>query len=204
MEHPKEKRYTWRNTKYAIYTHLIQPFTETYEPVPQVSWGATLGMLVGLLPLMGIQMYVIASIWVVARYIFRFRFNLAIGIAMVWITNPVTVLPIYFVYLETGILLLHGAGRVTEPIDFGLFQDRFSHIQYQYAGDWLQQALEGALLVFWEFGWPIVIGSLMWAIPFTLLTFPTVSFALTRYRRYLAREKGLSYEEWKVRYIVAE
>jgi hypothetical protein len=75
------------------YDRLILPFISSHAPVGEVSWGAAIGMFIALLPIVGIQMYVAATLWLICRYLFRFRFNLPIAMALVWITNPVTVLP---------------------------------------------------------------------------------------------------------------
>jgi len=66
-----------------FYDHLIRPFQETHAPVREVSWGASIGMLIAMTPTVGAQMYIAALFWVIGRYILRFRFNLPIAIAMV-------------------------------------------------------------------------------------------------------------------------
>ena len=57
---------------------------------------------------MGVQMYIVAAIWVAARYLFRTNFNLPIAVAVVWISNPITVVPLYYGFLVTGNLFLGG------------------------------------------------------------------------------------------------
>lgn len=56
----------------------------------KIALGFALGILVGFVPLMGIQMAVVLP------FALAFRGNKAAAISGVWITNPLTVIPIYY------------------------------------------------------------------------------------------------------------
>ncbi len=200
MPSEKRKRKRLRRT---LYEHLIQPFVVSEAPITHVSWGAAIGMFVGLTPTVGIQMYIVAVIWVLCRYLIRFHFNLAIAVALVWISNPVTVLPLYYFFFVTGqvALALDFDLENLGLIDFSEFSRLFSQKTGVPAETWIESWLAGAVLLFWTFGWPIVVGSLVWAIPISLLTYPVTTFALLKYRGVTARREGVTYAEWKRTHI---
>jgi uncharacterized protein (DUF2062 family) len=144
---------------------------------------------------------VAGAVWVVSRYLLRFRFNLPIAIAMVWITNPLTVIPIYYLYLLTGDWALQNFKELGDPMTYAQFKQAFAALLDRPDLRWEQRIVEGVVLLFWEFGWPMTVGSLFWTIPFTVLSYPVAAIGLRRYRKRLAVEEGLSYEEWNRKYV---
>ena len=64
----------------------------------RIAWGVAIGTLVAYLPIVGIQMLVGAFVC------FLVRANVLASIPMAWITNPVTIVPIYYLlYLLGGV-----------------------------------------------------------------------------------------------------
>lgn len=183
----------------AVYDHLVQPFVISSAPISHISRGAAIGMLVAMTPTMGFQMYIAAVIWIILRALIRFHFNLPIAVAMVWISNPVTVIPIYYVFLVTGDLMLDL--DLSHRMDFEAFRQMFSQAKNDPAMDMGEALLGSIMLLFWRFGWPMVVGSLAWAVPLALLTYPVTSFAMLRYRTLIARREGMTYEAWKKSHI---
>ena len=184
-----------------LYDHLILPFQQSHAPVTDVSWGAAIGMLIAMTPTVGAQMYIAALVWVICRYVVRFRFNLPIAIAMSWITNPVTTIPVYYVFLKTGDWALFYFRELGEPITYAQFKQDFLAAINQPGLRLREKIVESVALLFWDFGWPIVVGSLFWAIPLAILTYPVTALSLHWYRRRLAAEEGLSYEEWTRKHV---
>lgn len=64
-----------------------------------IAFGLALGLFVGFMPILG-QMFVAASLAIVARV------NLPIAVMAVWITNPITMGPIYFIAYQMGAAML--------------------------------------------------------------------------------------------------
>jgi uncharacterized protein len=184
----------------TVYDHLVAPFLQTHDPLPAVAWGATIGMFVGLTPTVGVQMYIVTAIWVVCRYLFRFRFNLTIGVAMVWITNPITTIPFYYLFLRTGDLFLELLGYGSAPMSFAEFRAEVLELAAGQPMGWLEWLMYSTEVLVVEYGWPLLVGSLIFAIPGSVLSYPATMVFLGRYRRYLARQQGLSYEAWRERY----
>jgi len=68
------------------------------DPPHKIAKGLALGIFVGFLPIMGIQMAVVLP------FALLFRGNKMAAIAGVWISNPITVIPIYYVDYLFGLL----------------------------------------------------------------------------------------------------
>lgn len=185
-----------------VYRRLILPFVESTAPIHAVCWGASIGMFLALTPTVGLQMYSVTMIWVVARYGFRLRFNLPIALAITWITNPVTLLPFYYGFLKTGNWALEYWGVIPQVSTYQDFLAVLETIKLanEYS-EFREQFVNGILALFWQFGWPMVVGSVFWAIPAAALTYPATYVALTHYRRLQAAMEGISYEEWQRRHV---
>lgn len=182
-----------------IYEHLILPILSSFAPVRQVSWGVALGIFVGLTPTMGVQMYIVAAIWGICR-IFRFHFYLPVGVAMVWITNPVTVLPFYYVFLLIGNIFFQKMQWPTIHLDWPTFQQKFEEIAENNLWELLE---EGSKFLLVDLGIPMLAGSLFLAIPLAVISYLLTNVLLTRYRKYKADQANLTYEEWCLRYEIS-
>ena len=79
-----------------------------------VAMGVAVGVFIGLTPTVGLQMAIVALISLFIRC------NRTAGCAMVWITNPVTMVPIYFGNYIVGAHLLHRLVNI-EIIDWSEF-----------------------------------------------------------------------------------
>ena len=66
------------------------------DPPYKIAMGLALGIFVGFIPIMGIQMAVVLP------FALLFRANKTAAIGGVWITNPVTVIPIYYMNYKIG------------------------------------------------------------------------------------------------------
>jgi len=78
--------------------------------------GVATGLFVAFLPVPG-QMLVAALAAI------RFRVNLPLAVVLVWITNPVTMPPFFFLAYEIGRTLL---GRAPQPVKFHFTLDWFT------------------------------------------------------------------------------
>lgn len=183
----------------VVYDHLVQPFAESSAPISHISRGAAIGMFVAMTPTVGIQMYIVGAIWILLRSLIRFHFNLPIAVALVWISNPVTVVPIYYVFLLTGNIML--GLDLSQSMDFSEFQQLFVQARQDPAVDMSEALLSSLMLMFWRFGWPMAVGSLVWAAPLAILAYPFTTIAMLKYRGLIARREGLTYAEWKKAHV---
>jgi len=180
-----------KHLRVLIHERIILPITASNAPVAQLSWGVAVGMFVGLTPTMGVQMYLAAMIWAVSRYILQFPFNLPVAVALVWITNPITVVPIYYVFLATGSLLLQNG----EALNYAHFAESFERIAaLESAWD---SIVEGTRFLLVDLGWPMVVGGLAYAIPGAILGYFLTFRLVTRHRRQKALAANMGYEQWQ-------
>lgn len=179
-----------------IYNQLILPIISSTAPVRQVSWGVTLGIFIGLTPTMGVQMYLVAALWWICR-VCRFHFYLPVGVAMVWITNPITVVPFYYGFLSLGNLFFQGMRWPTVNLDWPTFQQKFEQIAQNNLWELFE---EGSKFFLVDLGLPLATGSLFVAIPGAVASYFLTSMLLIRYRKYKANQANLSYEEWRTTY----
>jgi uncharacterized protein len=97
-----------------------------------VARACAIGMFIGMLPLMSAQMLISGTLAIF------FRANLFISVVLVWITNPITAIPIYYFQYRVGLLILsiprsdfsqtwtlaylaHEMGRIWLPLFVGSF-----------------------------------------------------------------------------------
>ncbi|MEW6743745.1 MAG: DUF2062 domain-containing protein [Planctomycetota bacterium] len=116
--------------------------------------GASLGLFVGLTPTVGIQM---AAVVVLGTFIGA---NRIVAVAMVWISNPLTMVPMYYGYYYAGTFIL-GSQRWT----FGNFSQKAEALARL---GWIDALVSlGA-----EVGVPLLVGSLVMATLTALLAYP--------------------------------
>lgn len=88
------KRFVPKKLKLYL-SHLLKSNSTT----PEIADGLAIGMFVGWLPVIGLQMYIAL---VLSRLLKR---NSLAAVMAVWTTNPLTAIPVYFVNLWVGNLV---------------------------------------------------------------------------------------------------
>jgi len=166
-----------RLIKYLLYTKLIRPITRSEGSIRQVSWGVGLGVFFALTPTVGIQMYAVALVWALCRYILNAHFNLPVAIAMVWISNPLTMIPLYYLFLFSGYAVM----ETQEKLSFALFDNKLSSFS-EMESTW-DSIVEATRFLIIDLGWPMVVGSLFYAIPGGILSYWITAYMLSRYRQ---------------------
>lgn len=180
-----------------FYEKIIRPLKEVHAPRDEIALGASIGMFWAINPLVGVQMYLVTINWLIFKLI-GIRFNLAIALAMVWITNPLTMPFFYYLFYISGIYFSK------------LINVHFSLLSFDHFKMILEQTgnlsfIDG--LKFWfnflidDFGIPAVIGGLVWAIPSSILIYPLVFNFITNHRKKLAEKQGLTLDEWEKEHI---
>ena len=169
----------WKRIKNLVDEKLFRPFRESQAPESEIGLGTVVGLFWGLTPLVGIQMWLVSITWFFLR-IFKIRTNLAIGLALVWITNPVTMPFFYYTFYITGVYLFEAVGISVERIDFHLFERTLS-------GANSMGVKEG--LLFWakfmvaDLGWPMLAGSFAMGIPAAVAGYPLSILLIRNYRK---------------------
>lgn len=119
----------------------------------RIALGVFLGFVVGATPLVGVQTILYLALATVLRA------NRVSGIGPVWITNPLTIVPIYYANWRIGVLLLTGS--------FGASAETRVAIERLVAGapgqdlGWLERLWSAE---FWAAAWELLlsIGAELW------------------------------------------
>ncbi len=90
----------WRKTRRFVLHNVLHADDTPHR----IALGLGLGIFVAFTPTVGVQMIIALALAAL------FRANKAVCVPMVWITNPVTIIPVYAMCYRLGALLL---GRVT-------------------------------------------------------------------------------------------
>ena len=133
-----------------------------------IALGTAIGMFVGMTPTVGIQMILIVTIAAVTRPLFHF--NRVAGLITVYISNPITIMPLYAAFYYTGTLV------VEAPLTPAEFQE-----QFELALD--RSWLDPLRFIFQEVAWPMIAGSLLIAIATSAPTYPIVRRLVVARRR---------------------
>ncbi|MFB5649043.1 DUF2062 domain-containing protein [Leptospira wolffii] len=180
-----------------IHRQVILPFQESHAPIGEVCLGTSIGLIWAMTPLIGVQMYLGFATWVLFRLI-GVRFYLPIAIAMIWITNPITLPFFYYLFYIVGkyVLILFGIGF--NEIDF----DTLLSISKQSESmDLVSGLYHWTLFLLDKMGLPMFVGGFAVGIPSAVLGYPLTYRLLNSYRKRKAEAEGLSLTEWEEKHI---
>lgn len=130
-----------------------------------IALGTAIGMFVGLTPTVGVQMLIVLAVAFLARHLFRF--NTMAAVLTVYVTNPLTLVPIYWFNYQVGTFFI--PSDVTYAGFVAITEDTRTH--------WFDRALS----LITNLGAPLLAGCLVVGIVVSLLTYPTMRWVLRRY-----------------------
>lgn len=148
-----------------------------------IARSVAVGTFVALTPTFGFQMALVGLVWSVFKFT-RWRFNLAIGISLTWITNYFTIVPYYFICYYTGIWLGDYVFRFKTAMSYERFSDLWQRVLE--AGFWESFAEFGKLML--KTGKPIFLGSLPYAIIGTIVLYKVTHYSIVHHRRKVAQK----------------
>ena len=120
-----------------------------------------MGVFWGLTPLVGIQTFIVFVNWLLFRLV-GLHFNLLVALSLIWISNPVTITPIYFGFYASGFFLLRHLNYSLTWIGFEQFRQA---LEYTYELEFWPALLYWFQYLYNTLLWPMVVGSLVIAIP---------------------------------------
>ena len=167
-----KKFFSYRNLKRLYYHRIIFPIYKSKRPISEIALGVSVGVFWGLTPTVGAQMYIVFLQWILHKTFIRFKFDLNLAIAMVWISNPLTVFPLYFLFYTTGELITD-LFRLSVP-EFGSFASfiQMFNVIYDNANiGLLQKGKETVRLLFSNLGVSLVLGSIIYAVPGAFISY---------------------------------
>jgi uncharacterized protein (DUF2062 family) len=165
-----------------VHRTLVERILGLEDTPHRIAWGVFLGSVIGFSPTVGVQMvlyFAAASL---------FRANKVSGIPAVWISNPVTMVPLYYGLWRLGAVLL---GRPSDP-------ERGRELIHEVAGASEFSWSSLTELAFWERLWNVLwsIGAELWlgglvvGLAFGAVAYGATLFGVRAYRRALARAEA--------------
>jgi uncharacterized protein (DUF2062 family) len=124
-----------------------------------IALGAAIGLFVGLTPTGGIQMLLVMLIAFATNW--AFRFNRIAALIAVYVSNPLTTVPIFWFNYRVGTLFF------AETVSWDEFKRLF---RYHNFADWWQSLKEMFVIV----GMPLLVGSCVVGLLTALISYPIV------------------------------
>jgi uncharacterized protein (DUF2062 family) len=192
-------KYLYQIVKNHVYVNLIKPLLASVSPIHETALGSAIGLFVGLTPTVGIQMWIVLIIWLGSKYFLKLKFDLIVGTAIVWISNPFTIFFMYYGFLATGstFLSLTGFGTESPYLSYKTFYTQLSHILDSNHYSNFEIIFNGSKFLLVDLGYPMLIGSLFYAIPCSILCYLMIKRYLIGYRMRKAKKMGIDYEQWQ-------
>ena len=145
----------------------------------RIALGGAIGMFIALTPTIGIQMFLVLVVAVLTRR--WFTFNKVSALLMVYVSNPLTALPIYWFNYKLGAIYFPGQ---TSRKEFEAL------LQYDGLAEWWSSLTR----LFLDVGVPLIVGSLIMSTVCGLVTYPILLRVIRNLRRAerdaLAAQKG--------------
>lgn len=193
-----------------IKRNIVDPLLGLKDSPERIALGVSIGIFFALTPTVGIQMAAVAAAAAVARaynvFIRRFfpsdekpghsrlpelHFNIPAGIAMVWVSNPLTMIPMYYFMYLIGVWVLR-----IEPEHFEFFSTKWNEI---LAMDSTWEQIRGYLSVLGDLAGPMMLGGIIWGIVAALVLYPVARRLVVRHRTRKAAALGVTYAEYAER-----
>lgn len=167
MKLPKEIRQTRQVKWYSSPRTLLRTILMLDDTPHSIALGTTIGVFIGITPTVGVQMILVMLLAVLVSPLFQF--NRVAALLTVYISNPLTFVPLYWFNYEVGTLFV--AGELTRDELRGI-------LNYSNFSQWW----ETVVLLIVEVGGPLIIGSLVVASVCAVLTYPAMLWLLRRVR----------------------
>ncbi len=101
-----------------VHYRIMIPLKRSMHAPEYTARGVAVGLVWAFTPTIGIQMPLVFITWLISRKLFRRDFSVIIGMAWTWVTNVVTMVPIYYVFYLTGQVMI---GRPGESAGYEAF-----------------------------------------------------------------------------------
>ncbi len=130
-----------------------------------IALGAAIGMFIALMPVVGIQMLIVGIVALLTRRLFYF--NRIAALIMVYVTNPLTIVPIYW--------FCYRVGAIWFPVD--VTRDDFAKLlEYEGFSQWWDTIAN----LFIEIGVPLLVGTTIVGIVCGIATYPTIRWLIKK------------------------
>lgn len=167
-----------------MHLRLVVPVKRSVHPPHYTARGVMIGVFWAFTPLIGIQMYLVLLTWLVSRKRPEWEFSLLVALAWTWVTNVATLVPTYYVFYITGLLLM---GQPSLSAGYDNFAEAWE-AALEVEG-WLNGIAAWAKVIWTEQGLPMFVGCLPYAIGGGFLGYKLSLAYIIRLRRIKAKRR---------------
>ena len=147
---------------------LILPTLRSGHSAEYTARGVCIGVSLAFTPLIGVQMPLVVLIWLAFRqFIPSWNFLLLVALAWTWVTNVVTLIPIYYAFYITGQVILW---RWDSLPGFRAFSARMQELT-SVETTWIEAFWIAVVRILDSFGLPIFVGSAPYAVALGWLSY---------------------------------
>jgi uncharacterized protein (DUF2062 family) len=161
------------------------PLFRSRDSAAHTARGVANGVFWGLTPTIGLQTFEILGTWLIARRVFGKDSSLVQAMIWVWVNNPLTVVPMYYVFYLTGMWVLGESGRATGYESFG-------SLLVDDGSGWFGRMTTLVTVV----GLPVLIGCVPYATFGAFVSYRWAGAIVRRRRERLARRRA-DYETFR-------
>jgi len=202
--------FVWETVKKKI----VDPLVGLTDSPEKIALGVAIGLFVGLTPTVGLQMSAVVAFAALARAYNAFarrvfpsksvprrsalpelHFNIPAGVAMVWVTNPLTMVPMYYGMYLLGTLVM----GMEALVSFARFKAKWAEI---LGNPTLWAQIKASFVVLGEIAGPMFVGGVVLGLVCGAASYPLTKRIVVRHRRRRAAKLGLTYEEFARRLAV--
>lgn len=176
---PRFRRLSLLNRLIRVATHrLIVPLKRNPHPPEYSARGVLVGLFWGLTPTVGIQIAAVLVTWIVGRRLFGWNFSLILAVVWTGVTNPLTMLPLYYLFYMTGQVLL---GRWGDLTGYQAFASLFTETSSS-GMSLVEMARLSVSIILKDWGLALVVGALPYAVIAAALGYAWGLRFIIRYR----------------------
>ena len=162
----------WRAQRFVKYRVL-----HVDDTPHRIALGVGLGFFLTWLPLIGAQTVLVLVLCTVLKA------NKVVGLPFVWLSNPLTIIPIYYPSYWLGVRIIPKAS----VLSLGAWRAMVAQV-FDADQGFIERALG-----FWRFAWgiaaPLWVGSVLFALVVGGMTYWLTYTGVVRYRRRMANRK---------------
>jgi uncharacterized protein (DUF2062 family) len=174
----------WRESIAKLADILIKPVLHALHPPEYSARAVGVGLFVAFTPFFGAHIPIVFALWATTKIVNgNLTFNPVLASAWTLLSNVFTIAPLFYVFIQTGRFML---GRWEHIQSFESYLPEFEQTPYTDAG-WIEVMSIQAVSLLAEFGVPLFIGSLPWAICIGVLGYLSSLHFIRRHRAFVAQ-----------------
>jgi len=174
----------WRDSIAKLVVTLIHPVLHAQHPPEYTARGVGVGLFVAFTPFIGAHIALVFGLWAIAKTLNpNLSFNPVLAAAWTLLSNVFTIAPLFYVFIQTGRFMF---GHWDNIQTFDAYLPGFEQASTNDA-TWLEAMTVHAGHIFSEFGIPLLVGCLPWAICIAISGYFASLYFVRRHRASDAR-----------------